>query len=103
MVGGGSENVAVFWYLDGRALDWLGQTGPGRGVQVTEHRGGGGRGQGRGQGRRLVSTLRIARADLRHAGKFTCAPSYAQPDTVTLHVVDGEIDNHYRATHWFIY
>ena len=34
MVGGGSENVAVFWYLDGRALDWLGQTGPGRGVQV---------------------------------------------------------------------
>ena len=81
MVGGGSENVAVFWYLDGRALDWLGQTGPGRGVQVTEQR-----------GRRLVSTLRIARADLRHAGKFTCAPSYAQPDTVTLHVVDGEIE-----------
>ena len=34
MAGGGSgENVAVFWYLDGRALDWLGQTGPGRGVQ----------------------------------------------------------------------
>ena len=37
MVGGGSENVAVFWYLDGRALDWLGQTGPGRGVQVCTH------------------------------------------------------------------
>ena len=31
--GGSGENVAVFWYLDGRALDWLGQTGPGRGVQ----------------------------------------------------------------------
>lgn len=26
--------AAVFWYLDGRALDWVGQTGPGRGVQV---------------------------------------------------------------------
>ena len=38
-----------------------------------------------------MSTLRIARADLRHAGKFTCAPSYAKPDTVTLHVVDGEL------------
>ena len=87
MAGGGSENVAVFWYLDGRALDWLGQTGPGRGVQVSEHRGREGR-------RRLVSTLRIARADLRHAGKFTCAPSHAKPDTVTLHVVDGEHERH---------
>ena len=26
--------AAVFWYLDGKALDWVGQTGPGRGVQV---------------------------------------------------------------------
>jgi hypothetical protein len=32
--GGQNDAVAVFWYLDGRALDWLGQTGPGRGVQV---------------------------------------------------------------------
>lgn len=47
--------------------------------QVTERR-----------GHQLVSTLVIERADMRHAGKFTCAPSYAKPDTVTLHVVDGE-------------
>jgi len=32
-------SAAVFWYLDGHALDWLGQTGRGRGVQVTEVRG----------------------------------------------------------------
>ena len=32
--GHGQDSAAVFWYLDGRALDWLGQTGPGRGVQV---------------------------------------------------------------------
>lgn len=42
------------------------------------------------RGRHLVSTLLIERAELTHAGKFTCAPSYAKPDTVTLHVVDGE-------------
>ena len=32
--GHGQDSAAVFWYLDGKALDWLGQTGPGRGVQV---------------------------------------------------------------------
>lgn len=42
------------------------------------------------RGRQLVSTLVIEKADLAHAGRFTCAPSYAKPDTVTLHVVDGE-------------
>lgn len=74
-----SDSAAVFWYLDGRSLDWLGQTGPGRGVQVTEKR-----------GRQLVSTLSIEKADMHHAGKFTCSPSYAKPDTVTLHVIDSE-------------
>ena len=77
--GSGSQSAAVFWYLDGEALDWLGQTGPGRGVRVTERR-----------GRQLVSTLIIENADMHHAGKFTCAPSYAKPDTVTLHVIDGK-------------
>eukprot|EP00093_Oithona_nana_P002048 02048.XXX_16624_4782_1 [CDS] Oithona nana genome sequencing. len=77
--GTGSQSAAVFWYLDGQALDWLGQTGPGRGVRVTERR-----------GRQLISTLIIENADMHHAGKFTCAPSYAKPDTVTLHVIDGE-------------
>ena len=78
--GSGADSTAVFWYLDGQALDWLGQTGPGRGVRVTERR-----------GRQLISTLVIERADMHHAGKFTCAPSYAKPDTVTLHVIDGKI------------
>jgi len=77
--GHSQESAAVFWYLDGESLDWLGQTGPGRGVQVTEQR-----------GQQLISTLLIEKADMHHAGKFTCSPSYAKPDTVTLHVIDGE-------------
>ncbi len=40
--------------------------------------------------KQLVSTLTIERADMHHAGKFTCAPSYAKPDTVTVHVIDGD-------------
>ena len=54
-------------------------------LQVTEERG----------GDTLVSTLVIEKADMGHAGKFTCAPSYARPDTVTLHVVDGKILHYY--------
>ena len=38
-----------------------------------------------------MSTLVIEKAQMAHAGKFTCAPSYAKPDTVTVHVVDGEL------------
>jgi len=38
----------------------------------------------------LISTLYIEKADMHHAGKFTCSPSYAKPDTVTLHVIDGK-------------
>lgn len=86
--GSTSEAGAVFWYLNGQALDWLGQTGPGRGVQVhTEVT----------PGRELVSTLVIDKADRRHAGKFTCSPSYAKSDTVTLHVVDGESSSQVQA------
>ena len=83
---GENDPSAVFWYLDGQALDWLGQTGPGRGVQVTERR-----------GRQLISTLEIEKADMMHAGKFTCAPSHAKADTVTLHVIDGKL----RVLHFF--
>ena len=75
------QSAAVFWYLDGQVLDWPGQTGRGKGVKVTEHR------ETPGV---LVSTLSIERADMKHGGKFTCAPSYAKPDTVILHVVDGK-------------
>ena len=90
-LGRGGESAAVFWYLDGQSLDWLGQTGPGRGVQVTEKR-----------GTQLVSTLSIERADMHHAGKFTCSPSYAKPDTVTLHVIDSKFSHTlflYSVTH----
>jgi hypothetical protein len=95
-------SAAVFWYLDGQALDWLGQTGRGRGVQVTEVRGDQViivfrlLSQPRSQiyicitNFQLVSTLKIERADMHHAGKFTCAPSYAKPDTVIVHVIDGK-------------
>ena len=31
------NSLAVFWYLNDRAIDWQGQTGPGRGVQVRYH------------------------------------------------------------------
>ncbi|CAB4063077.1 unnamed protein product [Lepeophtheirus salmonis] len=33
-LGDQQESAAVFWYLNGKTIDWLGQTGPGRGVQV---------------------------------------------------------------------
>ena len=29
------NSLAVFWYLNHRAIDWQGQTGPGKGVQVS--------------------------------------------------------------------
>ena len=28
------HSLAVFWYLDDSVIDWMGQTGPGSGVQV---------------------------------------------------------------------
>lgn len=28
------HSLAVFWYLDGKVIDWMGQTGNGKGVQV---------------------------------------------------------------------
>ena len=30
------HSLAVFWYLDGNVIDWMGQTGPGNGVQVSK-------------------------------------------------------------------
>ena len=29
------NSLAVFWYLNHRAIDWQGQTGPGEGVEVS--------------------------------------------------------------------
>merc|ERR1712083_186340 len=63
--GSGSELPAVFWYLNGDALDL-------DGVQwVTKPK-----------DNQLISTLIIGQANHRHAGKFTCAPSYAKSDTI---------------------
>ena len=73
------ESMAVFWYLNDIVLDWTGQTGPGRGATVTEDR-----------GDVFQSVLEIDRARLIHSGKFTCGPTLGQPDTVTVHVIDGE-------------
>ena len=33
------NSLAVFWYLNQRAIDWQGQTGPGQGVQVSPSQG----------------------------------------------------------------
>ena len=30
------RSLAVFWYLEDRVIDWMGQTGHGRGVQVSQ-------------------------------------------------------------------
>ena len=30
------NSLAVFWYLNDRAMDWQGQTGPGQGVEVSQ-------------------------------------------------------------------
>ena len=30
------HSLAVFWYLEDRVIDWMGQTGHGRGVQVSQ-------------------------------------------------------------------
>ena len=32
------HSLAVFWYLDGKVIDWMGQTGNGKGVQVIFHK-----------------------------------------------------------------
>ena len=39
----------------------------------------------------VVSTLSIEHAGGAHSGNYTCAPSNARPDSVLVHVVDGEI------------
>eukprot|EP00095_Tigriopus_kingsejongensis_P002179 maker-scaffold1021_size70145-snap-gene-0.15 protein:Tk02179 transcript:maker-scaffold1021_size70145-snap-gene-0.15-mRNA-1 annotation:"hypothetical protein TcasGA2_TC008933" len=70
-LGEGHHATAIFWYLNGHVIDQRESN------QVTK--------QHRNQ---LESTITINQAEMRHAGQFTCAPSYARPDTVTLHVID---------------
>jgi len=73
------QSMAVFWYLDDIVLDWMGQTGPGRGVKVIEKR-----------GRVLESILRIEKARLEHGGRYTCGPTLGISDNVTVHIIAGE-------------
>lgn len=39
----------------------------------------------------IVSTVTIARAQEHHSGNYTCRPSNAEPDTITVHVLNGEL------------
>jgi len=73
------HSLAVFWYLDGNVIDWMGQTGPGNGVQVMEKR-----------GKMLESILRITNVRLEHGGKYTCGPTTGISDSVMVHVIAGE-------------
>jgi len=73
------SSLAVFWYLDDRAMDWQGQTGPGLGVEVVEKR-----------GKVLETVLRITNVRLEHGGKYTCGPTTGISDTVMVHVIAGE-------------
>jgi len=73
------NSLAVFWYLNHRAIDWQGQTGPGKGVEVFEKR-----------GKVLETLLRITNVRLDHGGKYTCGPTTGISDTVMVHVIAGE-------------
>jgi len=76
---GAYNSLAVFWYLNNRAIDWQGQTGPGNGVEVFEKR-----------GKVLETLLRITNVRLDHGGKYTCGPTTGISDTVMVHVIAGE-------------
>jgi len=73
------QSMAVFWYLDDLVLDWMGQTGPGKGVKVIEKR-----------GQVLESILIIEKARLEHGGRYTCGPTLGISDNVTVHIIAGE-------------
>ena len=73
------QSMAVFWYLDDVVLDWMGQMGPGKGVQVIEKR-----------GQVLESILQIDKARLEHGGRYTCGPTLGISDNVTVHIIAGE-------------
>ena len=74
------QSMAVFWYLDDLVLDWMGQTGPGKGVKVIEKR-----------GQVLESILRIDKARLEHGGRYTCGPTLGISDNVTVHIIAGKL------------
>lgn len=57
----------------------MGQTGPGKGVNVIEKR-----------GEVLESILQIDKARLDHGGRYTCGPTLGISDTVTVHIIAGE-------------
>ena len=73
------QSMAVFWYLDDIVLDWMGQTGPGKGVKVIEKR-----------GQVLESILQIDKARLEHGGRYTCGATLGISDTVTVHIIAGQ-------------
>ena len=78
-IGSGMENKSTFafWYHDGQPIDCQLNTGFICTKEISGHQ--------------LISTLVIVKADLHHAGNFTCSFYYAKPDTVTLHVINGKM------------
>lgn len=73
------QSMAVFWYLNDFVLDWIGQTGPGRGAMVVETR-----------KKILTSSLVIEKARKEHGGRYTCGPTLGISDNVTVHIIAGE-------------
>ena len=74
------QSLAVFWYLDDVVLDWMGQTGPGKGVKVIEKR-----------GQVLESILMIEKARLEHGGNCTCGLTRDISDNVIVHIIAGKV------------
>lgn len=72
-------SMAVFWYLDDIVLNWMGQTGPGRGARVVETR-----------GKVLESSLFVEKARMEHGGRYTCGPTLGISDNITVHIIAGE-------------
>ncbi len=42
------------------------------------------------ESRRRTSMLLVSRVTANDAGEYTCAPSNAEPDSVSVHVIQGE-------------
>ncbi|XP_023337368.1 lachesin isoform X2 [Eurytemora carolleeae] len=61
------ESMAVFWYLNSRVLDWMGQTGPGFGAKVLEK-----------NGEMFESILRISRSRMEHDGLYITGSVYQE-------------------------
>lgn len=67
--------VYVFWYHNGRMINYDSM----RGVQVKTE-----------TGSTTVSRLKIEDVKTTDSGNYSCTPSYADSDSIKVHVIDGE-------------